>query len=677
MKLRVLAVSIAGGLLLTGAQSVSAQTGERAQMFKSKCLLCHSQDEARALPPDQTWQDFVAAHRSKAPWLLSAQDATTIAAYLTGEDRKAAGGDRRVKFARAGQVTQQLVIAPAARLHANVVNPRVDTAQNAYAAAELQLSGVPFFERIAQAGLPLDAELASITSEDAFWYSRYNVEAIAVQSGMGLHLVNARNLVLQANEDNVASQEFLTNLLETYRGRTGLEDATDGYWPVYAEFASGAPFLQEIPDFDDPATLRWDPTKFDKTLRTGALGYAMAGQSLWAGYLLGATHGDNLIGNDADEGYLGAILLTEVINKLYLLRDELAFDGAALGEVNPFAYQAKLKYFPHAYGVEVAYDDLSAPPKPARFTVADTSSQLADQAALLWGAAEYYYISDPKIEDAWDPLFGSPADGALFPPETHDVARGIVNVVKQNIVAMHFDVPHKSFVSSWDNGERGNELSTADAGGLLMALARVRDSLHDDEALVADVETLIEWQADYLSQKMQHRDGGFVESINVATAAQSTMPRTLLAQTMAIRGLLAAKDVTGKSEYRDSAVTAYEFMENNLWSSAGQSYRTAEGNDLSLHTPQTVASTLAALREIVMATRNEKALERFKTFFTQTVKRGGLQLAELEQAGETSDTQREALTPDTDGDGVRKPAFAGGTFGVAPVFPSVVQIATP
>ncbi len=677
MKLRVLAASIAGGLLLIGAQSVSAQTGEGEQVFKSKCLLCHSQEEARTLPPTETWPNFLTAHRSKAAWLIAPGEARTIANYLAGEDRRAAGGDRRVQFARTGEVTQQLVIAPAARLHANVVNPRVDTAKNAYAAAEFQLSGVPFFEQIAQVGLPLDADLASITSEDAFWYSRYNMEALAVHSGMGLHLVHARNLVLQANEDNVTPQIFLANLFETYRERTGLEEVPDGYWPVYAEFASGAPFLQEIPDFDDPETLRWDPRNFDTTLHLGALGHAMAEQTLWAGYLLGATHGDNLIGNDAEEGYLGAILLTEVINKLYLIRDELAFDGAALGEVDPFAYQAKLKYFPHAYGVEIAYDDLSAPPKPARFTVADTSSQLADQAALLWGASEYYHLSDPKIEDVWDALFGSPADGALFPPETHDVARGIVNVVKQNIVAMHFDVTAKTFVSSWDNGERGNELRTADAGVLLMALARVHAALHDDEALVADVEKLIEWQADYLSNNLQHRDGGFVEAINVTTAAQSTVPRTLLAQTMAIRGLLAAQAVTGKSEYRDSAATAYEFMENSLWSATGRSYRTAEGSALALHTPETVASTLAALRELVLATRNQKALERFKIFFTQTVKRAGMQLAELDEAGETADTQKEALTPDTDGDGVRKPAFAGGPFGVAPVFPSVIQVATP
>lgn len=677
MKLRVLASSIAGGLLLSGVLPVSARAADGEDLFKSKCLLCHAPEEARALPSDTTWTGFVTAHRAKAPWLIGTQDVGPVAGYLTAQDRQAAGGDRRVKFSRGGEVTHQLVIAPAASLHVNVVNPRVETVLNTYAIAELQQSGVPFFEKIAQAGLPLDADLASITSEDAFWYSRYNVEALAVHSGMGLHLVHARNLVLQANEDTLAPQEFLDNLMETYRTRTGLDAVPKGYWPVYAEFASGTPFLQEIPDFDDPETLRWDAANFDKTILTGALGFGMAGQTLWAGYLLGATHGDNLIGNDAEEGYLGAILLTEVINKLYLLRDELAFDGEALGEVNPFSYEAKLKYFPHAYGVEIAYDDLSAPPKPARFTVADTSSMLSDQAALLWGASEYYHVSDPKIEDAWDALFGSPADGALFPPETHDVARGIVNVVKQNLVAMHFDVTKKTFVSSWDNGARGQELTTADAGMLLAALARVHAALHDDEALVADVEKLIEWQADYLSANMQQRDGGFVESINVETSAQSTVPRTLLAQSMAIRGLLAAKEVTGKSEYRDSALTAYQFMENRLWSATGQSFRTAEGNDLSLHTPQTVAATLAALREIVLATRNQAALERFKTFFTQAVKRGGMQLAELSEAGETANTQKEALTPDTDGDGVRKPAFAGGTFGVAPVFPSVVQIATP
>lgn len=674
--LRTVAAALAAGALLTSASAAWAQQSPAESLFRSKCLLCHSQEEAQTLPADQTWPDFLARHRSKAPWLVSESENRQIAEYLAGESRRREGTAHRVQFG-APETRTQLVLAPAGQLHTNVVNPRFDVADGAFAASEMMLAGVPFFEQIAQRGLPLDPELASITSEDAFWYSRYNVETIATESGIGLALVHARNLVLQAREDNVSPQEYLDGLLNTYKERTGLDEVPAGYAPIYAPFTSGAPFLQEIPDFTDPKTLRWDHTKFDKTLSTRALGNTMVADTLWAGYFLGATHDDDRFGNDAEEGYLGAVLLTEVINNLYLLRDELAYDGGALGEVQPYSYEAKLKYFPHAYNVEIAYEDLDAPPKPARFTVADTSSQLADQAALLWAAAEFYHLSDPKVEDTWDALFGSPADGALFPPETHELAGGIIRVVVKNLVAMHFDTTKRSFVSTWDNGERGQTLSAADAGLLLLALERVHTAIHDVEDLRADVEELIGWQADYLNNNMQLRDGGFVEDINLATAAQSQVPRSLVGQALAVRGLLAAYKVTGKEEYKNSAMTGFQFMEDHLWSATGKCYRTSEGSDLSLHTPRTVGATLGALREIVLATGNEQALKRFKTFFREAVKINGMQLAELDQVGETSDTVKDALMPDADGDGVRKPAFAGGSYGAAPVLVSEVQIATP
>ena len=679
MSVRTLAMVVSGGLFLFGISVPRAWSDQAEALFKSKCLLCHSQKEAQTLPGGQTWTEFLRRHRTTAPWLISGGETQAIGEYLTGLDRRrSAGGGQRIDFSSASSgTTYQLVMSPAGKLHASVVNPRFNVSDAAYATAELMLAGVPFFEQLAQRGLPLDAELASITSEDAFWYSRYNMETMAVQSGIGLHLVHARNLVLQAQEDNVSPREYLDGLLTTYRERTGLETAPRGLMPIYAPFTSGMPFLLEVPDFKDAETLRWDHTKFDKTLSTSALGYSMVAETLWAGYFLGATHDDDRFGNDASEGYLGALLLTQVINNLYLLKDELAFDGDALGEVQPFSYEATLKYFPHRYSVEIAYDDLSAPPKPARFMVADTSSQLADQCAVLWGVSEFYHVSDPKIEDAWDGLFGSPADGALFPPETHDVARGLAQVVIKNLVAMHFDTTKKTFVSTWDGGDRGQTLTAADAGLLLMALERVHTSLHDAEALRADVEKLVEWQAVYLSENLQQRDGGFIEEINTTTAAQSAVPRTLLGQSLAIRGLLAAHKVTGDDTYRNGALTAFQFMEDHLWSASANCYRTAEGSDLSLHTPRTVAATLGALRELVLATGNEQALARFKTFFTQAVKRHGLQLAEREHVGETAGSVKEALMPDADGDGVRKPAFAGGSFGAAPVFVSQVQIPTP
>jgi len=67
--------------------------------------------------------------------------------------------------------------------------------------------------------------------------------------------------------------------------------------------------LTELPDFANYETLRWNPQKFDKTIIPAALGQTLWGQTLWAGYFLGSKHGENLLGNDAAEGYIGAVMV--------------------------------------------------------------------------------------------------------------------------------------------------------------------------------------------------------------------------------------------------------------------------------------------------------------------------------------------------------------------------------
>jgi hypothetical protein len=150
-------------------------------------------------------------------------------------------------------------------------------------------------------------------------------------------------------------------------------------YPVFLEFASGEPGLTELPDFRDYNTLRWNPQKFDRTISPAALGQALYGQSLWAEYFLSSKHGENLLGNDAVEGYIGSMLVTEAVSKMHFLKAEAVYDGRELGAVDPFSYEAKLLYYPHRIAVELSYPD-DAPPVAESFQVVDPSSQLFDQA---------------------------------------------------------------------------------------------------------------------------------------------------------------------------------------------------------------------------------------------------------------------------------------------------------
>ncbi|UCD56470.1 MAG: hypothetical protein JSV16_11615, partial [Candidatus Hydrogenedentota bacterium] len=324
------------------AQGYSSQ-GE--ELFREKCAICHSLDRAlNRFDPTENWEKVVARQRSKAPFWISGEEAKTVTEYLENRDKIVSAG-RPDLLPEAMAARQSLIVVePAARLHDNVSESRFNTAAAAYAASELLRSGVPFFEEITHLGLPTDMELVSITSEEAYWYSRYILSALTMESGMGLHLLQSRRMILQAEEEGVPTKDFYDQFLERVRERTGQEVPPPGMYPIFAEFASGEPELTELPDFNDYSTLRWNPQKFDKTITPAALGLSLYKQALWAEYFFSAKHGENLLGNDAVEGYVGSILVAEAVDKMHFLRAEAAYDGKKLGEVNPFAYEAKLLY---------------------------------------------------------------------------------------------------------------------------------------------------------------------------------------------------------------------------------------------------------------------------------------------------------------------------------------------
>lgn len=668
-------------LLLLCALSPAVLAQDRAsgsQLFKEKCAICHSLDKAlNRFDPAESWEKVVIRQRTKAPFWISAEEAGTITTYLENRDKQVSSG--RPDLMPEAMVARQnlIVVEPAAHRHENVSESRFDSMSAAYAANELLLSGVPFFEKVTQLGLPTDKEFVSITSEEAYWYSRYTSSALSMQSGMGLHLLQSQRIVLQAEEEGISAQEFYDKLLSRIRERTGLTTPPPGIYPVFAEFASGEPGLTELPDFSDYGTLRWNPQKFDKTISPAVLGQSLYNQTLWAEYFFGSKHGENLLGNDAVEGYIGAILVTEAISKMHFLKSEIAYDGRELGTVDPFSYEAKLLYYPHQITVELSYPE-DAPPLPVDYEVADPSSQLFDQASLLLGASEFYHFSDPKIEDNWDAVFGSPAEGALFPPEPHRTAKGITGVVLKNIIAMHFDPVRQTFVSTWANGERGKIVSSRDSGLTLIALANVYNAFHDDEEIRQGALKMLERQAGFLSEYMQLPDGGFAESYNLETSAHAESPRSLASQAVAIRGLIEAYKITENEGYLQSSMSALNFMNKDLWSPAAKMYRSAEGAELSSYTPLDITAALGALREAILVKQDGDSLDRFKQLFVTALKKNGMQLAELEPTGEEMGSVRDVMTPDSDADGVKKPHFAGGgKFGIAPVLAGQIEVSTP
>jgi hypothetical protein len=646
-------------------------------LFKEKCGICHSVDRAlNRFDPTESWEKVVARQRAKAPFWISAEQARAVVNYLETRGKAVSSGRPDLLPVEMQARRSVIVVEPASHLNSSVSEARFNTTNGAYAASELFLSGVPFFEKITQLGLPTDKDLVTITSEDSFWYSRYTVNAVGFESGLGLHLLQSRRILLQAEEEGISPKEFFDNFLSRVQERTGQTSPSPGINPVFAEFGSGDPELTQLPNFQDYNTLRWNPQKFDKTLVTSALGQSLYNQALWSEYFFGSKHGENLLGNDATEGYLGSLIVAEVVSKMHFLLNEAAFDGRKLGPVNPFSYEAKLLYFPHQLTVELSYPD-NAPPIPESYAVLDPSSHLFDQASLLLGASEFYHFSDPKIEDNWDAVFGSPAEGALFPPEPHNMARGLAGVVLKNMIAMHFNPVRQTFVSMWGNGEKGKTISSVDAGITLVALKNTCDAFHDDEEMREGAKKMLERQAEFLFTYMQLPDGGFANAYNLETSAHSEGPRKLVSQAMAIRGLLAAYQVTEEGKYLESAMSALNFMNEKLWSSFAKIYRSEEEAALSHLSPLEIGATLGALREVVLIRKDEDALRKFMVVFTTALQQNGMQLSELAPTGEKFESVADVMTPDSDGNGVKKPQFAGGMFGMAPVMAGEIAVPTP
>jgi hypothetical protein len=188
---------------------------------------------------------------------------------------------------------------------------------------------------------------------------------------------------------------------------------------------------------------------------------------------------------------------------------------------------------------------------------------------------------------------------------------------------------------------------------------------------------MLERQAQFLFEYMQLDDGGFANEYNLETSAHSETPRTLASQAMAIRGLLAAFQVTEDQKYQESAMSALNFMNENLWSVSARLYRSEEEAALSHLSPLDIGATLGALREIVLVRKDEEALRKFMVVFMSAVQQNGMQISELAPTGENFGSVADVMTPDSDGNGVRKPQFAGGPFGIAPVLAGQIAVPTP
>lgn len=614
-------------------------------------------------------------------------------------------------------------------LNARVIDRRFNTKEAMYLANEMELGAFDFVTRAAIAGLPVDPDFLHIATTESYWYSRYNMSALTTESRMGIGVVYSPYLTEWAmkegrstiNRDRAEYSRsnkgvLLQELTPLYLTRSGFPRRFEDASPIMLTFASGDPhYVRPLDkgiafestenllrnkdlrslygeDYLQPGygmnvsgnenwqyrvnyrenflSLRWDESEMEPVIDLGAEGQVLMKQVLWAEFFLAGKNSNNqFLGVTPEDGYRGAMLNLMAVSKMLMLKSSLMYDGEKLTGADPRTVKPGHVYFPHRVAVRLRkVGDLM--PRPEEFTVADKSSHLFDQASLLWGLSEFYRYADPSTKDAWNNVFGEnmPYDGSIMEQKYIVLSEGLANLVIANMKAMH-QKADGTFSSIW-NPETGPEsnANSIDLGMSIVALANYIQYVHADQTTRKLAEDMLRSQADFIIEKLQDNNGS-IRTVLSTHSDKSSSNDFLTAQSFALRGFVDAYKITREQAYLDAATKVFSYMNTQLWDDQLGIYRTFKDARKNVYTPLMLGATLGAMREVMLATKDTKALERYKRFWVQAVNSSGIQQSEYEETGET-----DLSKADGDGDGISRMESGDGKFGVAPVYASKVEI---
>lgn len=551
---------------------------------------------------------------------------------------------------------------------------------------------------------------------DNYEYSRYQLGTIISRSGMGLHMIWAPMIQQMANMETdpnfdgsmtggtpngfKGDDELVKNIM--HFSMLANNPPPGNPWPQFADFISGDPRLPQQIDKDnfqwaDFSTLRWDRSKMDKTLNLAAMGQSLMKQYLWAQDMLGGFHDENDEGIDPDgivspdstgsihfdpsngvyyggnnlDGFVGQVLTAEAVNKTIFLINSLAYDGNTLGSVDPMTYDPVngIKFFPHKIAVTESIVSETMPPKPTSFDVTDASSTLWDQISYLWGTVNFQNMADPNnTSDGAHLAYKAVFDGDPFPaamaqtgtPGPFDLFMGTSKIITMNLLAMHFNQAEGTFVNvanlSSGSVQQGTTISSFNAGYTLAILKQVVEEF-DGMELSGMVKNALIAQSNFMLTNLYDGNGKFFNSYTIGNGADNSAT-TVETQSAAIRGLIAAYQVTGDENYKNAAEAGYEYLINNFFVGAANGFRTTDGDDLAIYTPLKFAAISGALREARLVLDKNDSPGIYTRFFKTVANK--MQLSEGEATGESGN--------DSDGDGV--PFIPESSENLPPIFAS-------
>lgn len=446
----------------------------------------------------------------------------------------------------------------------------------------------------------------------------------------------------------------------------GLPLGKDKAQAVGLLFSRGLPRYTAQPDFDQPATLKWNPASFEPLTAPESAGQSLAAKSIYA-----QTAGTN-------EGKkAGEILLASALHEFQTLLPLLELGG-----------DKGASYMPALLKLE-----------NGKWTVANASSQLYGQMSLIHGLARLHAAL------ALSALDNESIEGKRVGEWRKEVRRTLEKVYHTTL-RLHLDARAGSLVSSHDRSRGASEqLGAEDAGYALEVLADLAATLPKGDPLrEAALKQLIS-QADYVVARLEGQTAAPKTFLVKNNQLFAGMLLRLEDQLSIVNGLLAAERASGSAHYGKTALAIFNAVHPALWSAPAGIFRSAAGQTVTAYDGRLFGLALATWRQLEKSLPQGEARQHGERLIEEVLKQGGLLQAEGPATGEPKqpeafirdelpqlisavsalkkEEQPEKIAAavkalsDQDGDGVPGCRFGGGRFGAAPVIITQTSIKTP
>lgn len=534
---------------------------------------------------------------------------------------------------------------------------RVEVGARYYATWELLRGGHPLPPELFRLGWPTSADWQRLSLDLAAEPGGRLVQA-GLASGAGLRLSSSEYMrsrfekLKRGGSTLQGPLALLRGELQAFRDMAGAPSQLfipGGFDPVCIPAWKAVPTLQKPWNELDLSTWEWVPVQ-NPEYRLEALGFAMLAEAEYARQQLTHERTENLagkqtkyIGRSGLDGFFALLALHSALAKANELRSLILDLKPLTMIVPPPANVLELNelqcFFGPGWTTAVGTDA-----RAAHSVLQGTEMQrshLRGQAAVLLGLSHLAALCDPSSTPG---SFHQKLSG-LAPAPILDKST-LVELVKlavftfRSMRTLHFDVREARALSISD----GRTIAAADLGLYLTAIEAFMDLVKPPSGSTAQSQlgqqpwkelideqkkgrTLLSALAAQLSSWDDAKDPGLFDVYDVKNNLGQGKSRSLEAQAMCVRGLVATHKVLAKgsarSQYSATAERLMRFLERDRWlGPAGTYLEPKVGNAPRQAKLLGAASILGALRELAIHTQDGRALMRYQQCLVSLHARG-------------------------------------------------------